>query len=239
MALSDQIVSAESGGDPNAQNPLSSAGGAGQFIDSTWLSMVGKYRPDLAAGKSRAEILALKTDPDLSKQMVGFYAQDNAKALSGAGLPTTPGNLYLAHFAGPQGAIGILTANPDASAASVLGPSVAKANPFLRNMTVADLQRWASSRVGGGQGAMNPAADGGRPPSIPAGAASPAASLGMLGGVALGGGQMPPMLPQATPAPALPAQEPPSFQPMEFRHLPMTAAVRARLLMNLFPQRTS
>lgn len=35
MALEDQIIGAESGGNPTAKNPRSSATGAGQFIDST------------------------------------------------------------------------------------------------------------------------------------------------------------------------------------------------------------
>src|SRR5690242_11717364 len=108
MALVDQIIGAESGGDPNARNPNSSASGVGQFIDSTWLSMLRKHRPDLADGQSDADLLALKSDPDLSRQMTAAYAADNAGILQHAGLAVTPGSTYLAHFAGPQGAVGIL-----------------------------------------------------------------------------------------------------------------------------------
>ena len=149
MALVDQIISAESGGNPNARNPHSSAGGAGQFIDSTFLSMIRKHRPDLAAGKSDADILSLKFDPGISREMTAAYAGDNAGILSKAGLPVTPGSTYLAHFAGPQGAVGILNADPSMPVAGILTPAAVKANPFLQGMTAADLRAWADRKVGG------------------------------------------------------------------------------------------
>lgn len=149
MSLADNIINVESGGDPNAQNPLSSASGPGQFIDSTWLSMVKQHAPDVADGKSDAEILALKSDPTLSRQMTAAYAADNAAVLSKNGLPVTPGTTYLAHFAGPQGAVGILNADPNAPAASVLGQGFAKANPSLAGYTAGQLAAWASRKMGG------------------------------------------------------------------------------------------
>lgn len=148
MGLVDQIVNAESGGDPNAKNPLSSASGPSQFIDSTWLSTVRQNRPDLA-GKADSDLLALKTDPDLSRQMTAAYAAQNQGTLSKAGLPVTPGTTYLAHFAGPQGAIGILNADPNAPAASVLGSGFAKANPSLAGYSAGQLASWAEKKMGG------------------------------------------------------------------------------------------
>lgn len=140
MPLVDHIIGAESGGNPNARNPRSSAAGLGQFIDSTWLSMLAKHRPDLAAGKSPEELLALKSDPQLSRDMTAAYAADNAGLLSKAGLPVTPGSTYLAHFAGPQGAVGILNADPAMPVSSILTPAAVKANPFLQGMTASDLR---------------------------------------------------------------------------------------------------
>lgn len=87
MAYADNVVSAESGGDPDARNARSSAAGAGQFIDGTWLDLIARHRPDLTEGRSRGEILALRDDPDRSKAMVDAYAADNAGALTSAGLP--------------------------------------------------------------------------------------------------------------------------------------------------------
>lgn len=147
MALIDSIIGAESGGNPYAQNPRSSAGGAGQFIDQTWLAMLSKHRPDIKGTPD--ELLALKFDPKLSKEMTEAYPAENGKILSGAGLPVTPGSTYLAHFAGPQGAVSVMQANPNAPVADILGPKVMAANPFLRGMTAADLQAWADRKMGG------------------------------------------------------------------------------------------
>src|SRR5689334_21946280 len=36
----ERIVQVESGGDPNAKNPRSTATGAAQFIDATWLELI-------------------------------------------------------------------------------------------------------------------------------------------------------------------------------------------------------
>src|SRR4051812_28874149 len=135
MGLIDSIIGAESGGNPNATNPNSSASGAGQFIDSTWLDTLKAARPDLAQGKSDAELLALKTDPQLSRQMTEAYAAQNGAILSKAGHPVTPGNTYLAHFAGPQGAVSVLSADPSTPIDRVLTPAAVKANPFLQGMT--------------------------------------------------------------------------------------------------------
>lgn len=148
MSIIDQILSVESGGDPFAKNPRSSAAGAGQFIDATWLDLIGRYRPSLAEGRSRGEILALRNDSVLSREMTEAYASENANTLSQAGLPVTPGTTYLAHFAGPQGAVNLLRADPGAPVGSVMGEAAIKANPFLQNMTVADLRAWADRKMG-------------------------------------------------------------------------------------------
>jgi hypothetical protein len=148
MGLIDSIIGVESGGNPNATNPNSSASGLGQFIDSTWLATIRQARPDLAQGKSDAELLALKTDPQLSREMTQAYADQNQAFLTKNGLPVTPGTTYLAHFAGPEGAMKILQADPNAPAISILGRKVAEANPFLAQMTARDLQAWADRKMG-------------------------------------------------------------------------------------------
>jgi hypothetical protein len=147
MGLIDQIISVESGGKSNAKNSNSSASGPAQFIDATWLDMLARHRPDLTG--SREELLALKNDPALSREMTAAYAGDNAGILSKSGLPVTPGTQYLAHFAGPQGAVGILNADPTTPAGAILGDRVVKANPFLAGMTAGDLAAWADRKMGG------------------------------------------------------------------------------------------
>jgi len=171
MSLVDQIVGVESGGNANAKNPNSSASGPGQFIDSTWLDMLAKHRPDITG--SRDDLLALKSDPALSREMTAAYAADNAGILKGAGLPVTPGTQYLAHFAGPQGAVGILSADPSTPAGAVLGAGVVKANPFVGKMTAGDLAAWADRKMGGkGAAPMSmagPSAAASAPAAAPAG----------------------------------------------------------------------
>jgi hypothetical protein len=147
MSLVDSIIGAESGGDSNAKNPNSSASGPGQFVDSTWLDVARKVRPDLA-DKSDSEVLALKSDPQLSRQATDYYAQQNQAVLAKNGLPVTPGTTYLAHFAGPQGAIGLLHADPSTPAGAVLGSSVVRSNPFLAKMTAGDVAAWANRKMG-------------------------------------------------------------------------------------------
>src|SRR5581483_10327855 len=157
MDPTDSIVNAESGGNPTAQNPNSSAAGPGQFIDSTWLATVKQHAPDIAAGKSDADLLALKNDPQiasqpqniaLNRQMTAAYATDNQAYLAKNGLPVTPATTYLAHFAGPGGAAKVLQADPNAPVSDILGADAVKANPFLRGMTAQQMQAWAARKMG-------------------------------------------------------------------------------------------
>ena len=132
------MIHHESRGKVNAQNPLSSAGGLGGFIDSTWLTMVKRYRPDVAAGKSNAQIIALKTrDGALATEMTRRYIQENARHLEKNGLPSTMANLRLAHWFGAGGAVQLLNvANKNQPIANVVSPAVMKANPNIQGKTV-------------------------------------------------------------------------------------------------------
>lgn len=214
MALIDQIIGVESGGNATAKNPNSSATGAGQFIAGTWLDMLARHRPDIQGSKE--ELLALRNDPTLSRAMTEAYAAENGQMLSKAGHQVTPGSTYLAHFAGPQGAVSVLNADPNAPVSQILGPAVVKANPFLANMTAADLRAWADRKMGGQTRQNAPAspAESRRAapsPSVPLPAQSAQAApmlLPMFGGSAPQAeapsyfGQMPAA--QAMPPPILP-----------------------------------
>lgn len=213
MGLIDSIIGVESGGNPNATNPRSSASGLGQFIDSTWLSTIRSARPDLAQGKSDSELLALKTDPQLSREMTQAYADQNQALLTKAGVPVTPGNTYLAHFAGPGGAVKVLQADPTAPVGTILGDAAVKANPFLQGMTVGDLRAWADRKMGGNAPAPQPA------PASPA-----APSTGLLNAPPSGGLLQPPAFPAAQaglqPQQAQPQAEQP-FQPASIEAPPI------------------
>lgn len=140
-----RIIQIESAGKPRAKAPTSSATGLGQFITSTWLAVVRKHRPTWAVGKSDAQILALRTDPKCSIEMLARFTEDNA-AYMGAGY--TDGDLYLAHFAGAGTAKKLLRAASSADCATVFDPRAIKANPsILRGKTCGQVRAWAASKM--------------------------------------------------------------------------------------------
>lgn len=150
-SLADRIVMAESGGRDVANAwGGSSASGPGQFIQGTWLDQVKRNAPDVAAGKSDAEILALRGNQPLSRQMVDTYAAENKASLAAQGLPTDDGALYLAHFLGPAGAAKVLSAGPTAPLTQLLPKAAIDANPQLRGMTAGGVRQMTANRIGVG-----------------------------------------------------------------------------------------
>ncbi|NDW06098.1 peptidoglycan DD-metalloendopeptidase family protein [Jiella pacifica] len=141
------IVKVESGGNARAKNPLSSATGLGQFIASTWLRMIRTYRPDLAGSLSPREILDLRYDPTLSREMIRNLAREGEAYLVRRGHRITAGRLYLAHFLGMDGANQVLSADPEAAVVAVVGAGVIKANPFLAGQKVRDVIVWAERKM--------------------------------------------------------------------------------------------
>jgi hypothetical protein len=156
-AVVEQIIRVESDSDPNARNKRSSATGLGQFLDETWLDMIRAHRPDLAKGRSQPEILELRRDAKIAREITARFIERNAEMLRKRGLPVTPGTLYLAHFAGGAGAVAILSAMETADVALVMATAdatgrtkrekIIKANPFLEGFTVADLRNWADRKM--------------------------------------------------------------------------------------------
>ncbi|GLK65214.1 peptidoglycan DD-metalloendopeptidase family protein [Paracoccus kondratievae] len=153
-SLIGHIIRVESGGDAGAKNPRSTATGLGQFIESTWLRMMHSYRPDLVGSLSRRELLDLRLDAGLSRQMVRHLAQENEAFLRARGHSISAGRLYLAHFLGPAGADQALRADPAQSVEAVMGQAVVVANPFLRGWSVADLRNWADRKMSGPAGGV-------------------------------------------------------------------------------------
>ena len=142
-----RITTVESGNRCNAANPLSTAVGLGQFIKSTWLKIIRDHRPDLMQGRSTAEILALRTDCVLARQMTTALTRENSNYIRRAGHTATSGNLYLAHFLGPGGATKALSSPSGSSILNVFGSGVVNANPFLRGQTTGWLIDWAARKM--------------------------------------------------------------------------------------------
>lgn len=151
--LVDQIIRVESGGKADAKNPLSTATGLGQFIESTWLRMMQQYRPDLAGSMTREALLALRNDPTISREMVTALAREGEAYLRARGHQITAGRLYLCHFLGAEGANMVLSATDEQLVVDVMGQGVISANPFLTGKTIAYVKEWAElkmNRKGGG-----------------------------------------------------------------------------------------
>ncbi|RVD16087.1 M23 family metallopeptidase [Mesorhizobium sp. M4B.F.Ca.ET.017.02.2.1] len=146
--LTDRIVHVESGGSARAKNPLSSATGAGQFISKTWIRMMNTYRPDLARSLSTADLLALRYDATLSREMVRNLAREGEAYLRARGHQITAGRLYLCHFLGMEGAHQVLAAPGASQLSAVLGSAVIQANPFLTGKTASYVVDWAERKMG-------------------------------------------------------------------------------------------
>jgi len=140
----------ESSLNPNARAPTSSAAGLFQFIEQTWLGTIkahgakhgyGAYADQITKGRDG---LYHVNDPSVRKQVLGLRYDANASAVMGAeltaghaaylkgriGRDPTQGELYAAHFLGPDGAASLISASqsrPNALAANLF-PSAARAN---------------------------------------------------------------------------------------------------------------
>lgn len=148
----NRILNRESGGDPNAKNPRSTATGLGQFLEKTWVEQLRLARPDLTNGKADEELYALRLDPEISREVTTRYALDNANRLRSAGIAPTPGNIYLSHFLGPTGAQRVLSAKDAAPVETVVGSDAMNSNKavFKNISTAGELKAWAKQQMGDG-----------------------------------------------------------------------------------------
>lgn len=177
----------ESGLNPQARSGASSAAGLFQFVEQTWLSTLkqhgskhgyARYAELIAKGgdgryhvegaEARKAVMDLRLDPHAASLMAGELASDHAAYLKGrVGRDPTPGELYAAHFLGPQGSaklIEAVEATPGAKAAHLF-PEAAKANKsiFYRDGQPASVaQVYANLAKAAGSGATA-APDAGEP----------------------------------------------------------------------------
>ncbi len=165
----------ESGLKAAAQSATSTATGLFQFIDQTWLGLVkdhgaahGLSREAGAitrgadgrwhAGSDKDAILALRKDPGIAALMAGEYAKSTSATLTAAlGRAPCGGELYAAHFLGPDAAcklIRLAAANPGASAAAQFPAAAAANKPVFFHAdgtakSVREVYDWALRQPGG------------------------------------------------------------------------------------------
>ena len=169
----------ESGLNPSARASTSSAAGLFQFVEQTWLSTLkghgakhgyGRYAELISQGAdgrfrveggARRAVMDLRLDPNAASLMAGELTAGHAAYLTGrVGRAPTGGELYAAHFLGPQGAARLIEAaqsRPGASAAALF-PEAADANASIfqregRPATVGEV--YANLTRGGGHPAVD------------------------------------------------------------------------------------
>ena len=142
-----QIARLIHAGEGTGKNPSSSAKGPYQFVDGTFVGEFRKNYPDRAKGMSDDSIIALKRGPEgaaISSQMGPRFIANNAKIVERAGFEPDAGNVYLAHFLGPDTAVKVLRADPNAPISRYVSEEAIKANPPLqKNPTVRGTINWA------------------------------------------------------------------------------------------------
>jgi hypothetical protein len=172
----------ESGLSSSAHASTSSAAGLFQFVEQTWLSTLKRHgaahgyaryaelidqSPDgrfvVPQGDDvRKIVMDLRYDPHASAAMAAELASDHAAYLRGrTGREPTGGELYAAHFLGPQGSAKLIeaaNATPTATAAALF-PDAAASNHEVfyrggRPVTVAELYSNLSRTGGGGDAAI-------------------------------------------------------------------------------------
>jgi len=169
-----QIARLIHAGEGTGQNPDSTAKGPYQMIDSTFAGQFRKQYPDRAMGMSDRDIIALKRSPEgaaLSEAMGPKLIESNARVIERGGFEPDAGNVYLAHFLGPDTAVKVLRADPNAPIANYVTEGAIRANrPLQENPTVGGVINWARgsmakqasrlSRASGGLAGRDGYADG-------------------------------------------------------------------------------
>ena len=162
---------------PQAKSSTSSAAGLFQFVDQTWFGLVKQFGAKHGLGSfasaierepdgrfhadnvsDRHAILALRNDPKISALMAGEYAQVTRSSLEASlGRGVSNGELYAAHFLGPEAACRLIRMNgshPEACAATAFpGAAAANYRAFFHTngtaKTVHEVYDWALKQPSG------------------------------------------------------------------------------------------
>jgi hypothetical protein len=142
----------ESRHDPQARNKRSSATGAFQFTERTWLDLVRRYggalgqgdaaakiavtngKPTVADPADRSAILALRSDTTFAGALAARYSDENRTALGkNLGRKVSENEVRIAYLLGAAGAGRLLRAAKDHPGIAVdrIVPAAVRSNPTL------------------------------------------------------------------------------------------------------------
>lgn len=138
----DVIKRIESDGKWYAKNPNSSAAGLYQFTEGTWEDIMERA-PELGLTKGGR----VSSDPSEQEDAMKWYTEQNAEALTGAGLEPTLPNIYAAHFLGAKGAIKVLSASGDTKLKTLVDEESMEANSLKKGMKVKEFKAWLDNKV--------------------------------------------------------------------------------------------
>jgi hypothetical protein len=123
----------ESGNNPMAHSPTSSASGLYQFTIPTWTAL----------GYDPKDIF----DVDLQNEAIRKFTRANAEYLTRHGVEINFANLYAAHFLGVSQACNVLSKPDNTFIEDVVPPNVIKANAFLDDMRVSNFKGWLNRKT--------------------------------------------------------------------------------------------
>jgi hypothetical protein len=124
--LMSRIAQVESGGNPNAKNPNSSASGLFQFTNDTWNSSVQRWGKELGITNKD------KANPQAQLAMAQKLAESNANYIEkNLGIKPDDGQIYLAHFMGAPAAVKLMKNYGRGISAAQIFPKAAKSNQSI------------------------------------------------------------------------------------------------------------
>lgn len=149
------VSGAESGGNPNAKNPETSAYGKFQFVEDTWIRTFKLAFPK--SNLSNSQILALRSNPEVQQILQDTLTASNGQVLDRAGMPVNDVTLRLMHLLGAKNALKTLRASADTPMEKIVSADVLEKNAsLLKGRTVGDLVEWAAQQMGAKEGGPAP-----------------------------------------------------------------------------------
>jgi hypothetical protein len=137
-------------------NPRSSAVGVGQLLDGTYMGLLRRAHPDIAAqvGSDPASIKAFRRTPQglaLSAELAPMNQADNRAIMQRQNIPVTPANEHVMWVLGAGDGPKVLNADPSTPLQGLISNAAIAANPsIMRGKTAGEFRTWAHHGMAAG-----------------------------------------------------------------------------------------